>query len=75
MSTPQLPTYTEAAAVLEQRNGSGLRLLGWTGLRAVLIAVPLLAVGVDKRRAARGSLLASGLISGLALFRIDNQVG
>jgi hypothetical protein len=65
-----LPTYRTAAAVLEGQTGSGLRLAGWTVMRTLLIAPPMLAVGVGAKKAFLGALLASGLISGLTLLRI-----
>ena len=70
---PRLPTYATSAALLERQNGAGWRLLGWTGLRAALISVPMLAVGVDARRAARGSLLASSIITAVAVFCLNDR--
>jgi len=67
-----LPTYRTSAAVLEGQNGSGLRLAGWTVARMVMIVPPLLAVGIDSRRALIGAGLASVMISGFTLLRILN---
>lgn len=67
-----LPTYATIADVLEKRTGSGIKLVGWTAARAVLIGVPMLLVKVEPKKALAGSLLASGMISLLALFRIWN---
>ena len=70
LSDPALPTYATAAEVLERRNGSGLRLAGWTIARTALIFPPLLVVGIDWKRAAAGALVASSLISAFTLLRI-----
>jgi hypothetical protein len=67
---PSLPTYATIADVLEKRTGSGLKLVGWTAARAVLIGVPMLIVKVEPKKAIAGSLLASGFISLFALLRI-----
>lgn len=67
-----MPTYLSAAEVLEKKTGSGYKLLGWTVLRTLLIAPPMMIVGVDSRRAWLGAGLASGLISSLAMLRIFN---
>ena len=67
----QLPTYQTAAAVLEKKNGSGWALVGWTLARTLLIAPPMIAVGVKPAKAIYGSLLASGLISVLTLCRVE----
>lgn len=69
-ATPQLPTYREAAAVLERQTGAGAKLVGWTAARAALIALPMRAVGARWNHAILGSLLASVLISGIAVARI-----
>lgn len=60
---PKLPTYQNAAAMLEHRNGSGWRLAGWTMARSLLILPGMLAVGVKPKKAIAGALIASGLIS------------
>ena len=70
LGDPALPTYRTVAEVLEQKNGAGLRLVGWTVARACLIVPPMIAVGVDGRRAIGGSLIASSLISLLTLARV-----
>lgn len=67
---PGLPTYATVADVLEQKNGSGWRLAGWTLARTLLIAPPMLVVGVPVKKAFGGALLASGMISVLTLMRI-----
>jgi hypothetical protein len=69
---PSLPTYATVADVLEKKNGSGVRLLGWTFARAALIAPPFLVVGVSPKKAFAGAMLASGLISLFTLLRIYN---
>jgi hypothetical protein len=69
---PALPTYVNAAGVLENRTGSGLKLAGWTVLRTALIAPPFLLVGVPAKKAFGGAALASVLISSLTLLRIFN---
>jgi len=69
-STPALPSYQTAADVLEKKNGSGIRLIGWTFARTALIFPPMLVVGVNWKRALAGSLIASSLISVFTLVRI-----
>lgn len=73
LSKPGLPTYATVADVLEQKNGSGIRLVGWTIARAALIAVPfkLAARRVSWRDVIIGSLAASVAISALTLMRIS----
>lgn len=74
LGTPGLPTYATVADVLEQKNGSGLRLLGWTIARAVLIAVPFklaLYKRVSWTDAFVGAGAASLAISALTLMRIS----
>lgn len=65
-----LPTYRTTAAVLEGKTGSGMKLVGWTALRTVLIAPPMLLVGVPAKQAWTGAGIASILISSLTLLRI-----
>jgi hypothetical protein len=65
-----IPTYRTSADVLSRKNGSGWRLVGWTVARTLLIAPPMLVVGVPGKQAWLGAGLASGLISTLALLRI-----
>lgn len=67
---PSLPTYQTAANVLEKDKGSGLKLVGYTLLRTLLIAPPMMAIGVDWKRAWLGAGLASGLMSVFVLLRI-----
>lgn len=70
--TPQLPTYRTIAAVLEKKTGAGLRLLGWTMARTLLIAPFMRLVGVPWGKAFAGAGLASCAISTLALIRVAN---
>lgn len=65
-----IPTYHASANVLSRQNGSGWKLVGWTVARTLLIAPPMLVVGVDAKQAWLGAGLASSLISALALLRI-----
>jgi hypothetical protein len=67
-----LPTYATIADVLEKKNGSGLRLVGWTLARTILIMPGMLAVGISPKRAFAGSLISSSLISVLTLVRVYN---
>ncbi len=67
-----IPTYHASANVLARKNGSGWKLVGWTVARTLLIAPPMLVVGVPGKQAWLGAGLASGLISTLALLRIFN---
>lgn len=67
-----LPTYHTAADVLEKKNGSGLRLAGWTVARSFLIIPPFLAVGVEPKKAVAGGAIASVMISVFTLMRIYN---
>ncbi len=67
-----LPTYQTIADVLEKKNGSGLRLAGWTVARTFMIMPGMLAVGISPKKAFLGSLLSSSLISVFALVRIYN---
>lgn len=69
---PVLPTYNTVAEVLEKKNGSGWRLAGWTAARTALIFPPMVAVGVEWKRALLGSILSSTLISVFTLVRIYN---
>jgi hypothetical protein len=65
-----LPTYRTAARVLEQDKGSGVRLIGWTVARTLLIAPPMMVVGIPAKQAFAGAAIASGLISIFTLLRI-----
>lgn len=67
---PKLPTYRTVADFLEKKNGSGLRLLGWTIARTALIAPPFILIGIPPKKAFLGAVLASCLISSLTLLRI-----
>lgn len=67
---PALPTYRTVASVLENQNGSGLRLFAWTIARMGLIAPPMLVVGVPLKKALVGAAISSGLISTLTFFRV-----
>jgi hypothetical protein len=69
---PSLPTYKTAAEVLERDKGSGVRLLGWTVARTVMIAPPFLLVGVPWKKALAGAALSSTFISLFTLLRIYN---
>lgn len=70
MAEASLPTYRTAARVLEGDRGSGVRLIGWTVARTLLIAPPMMVVGVPTRQAFFGAAIASGLISMFTLLRI-----
>lgn len=67
-----LPTYSTIADVLEKKNGSGIRLVGWTVARTLLIMPGMLAVGISPKKAFIGSMISSSLISVLTLVRIYN---
>lgn len=69
---PSLPTYSTVADVLEKKNGSGLRLFGWTIARMAIIAPPMMIVGVPAALAIKGAALSSGLISLFTLARIKH---
>ncbi len=70
MSQARLPTYSTAASVLERDKGSGVRLAGWTVARTLLIAPPIMLVGVPAKQAFAGAAIASGLISLFTLLRL-----
>lgn len=70
MATPALPTYRTAAHVLEGDKGAGVRLIGWTVARTLIIAPPLMVIGVDTKKAWIGAMMASSLISIFTLLRI-----
>jgi hypothetical protein len=70
MAEAALPTYSTAAKVLERDKGSGIRLAGWTVARTLLIAPPMMIVGVPAKQAFFGAAIASGLISIFTLLRI-----
>ena len=67
-----LPTYATAADVLEKKNGSGVRLFGWTIARMFMIAPPFILVGLPWKKVLAGAAIASGLISVFTLVRIKN---
>jgi hypothetical protein len=67
-----LPTYATVADVLEKKNGSGLRLAGWTIARMIMIAPPMMLVGVPAAIAFKGAALSSGLISLFTMIRIHH---
>lgn len=70
--TAALPTYRTAARVLEQEKGSGFALAGWTVLRTLMIAPPMMVIGVPAKQAFAGAMLGSGLISLFTLLRLFN---
>ena len=70
MTQAALPTYRTVADVLEKKNGSGMKLLGWTALRTIMIGPPMMLVGVPAKQAFFGATVASGLISLFTLLRI-----
>lgn len=67
-----LPTYATVADVLEKKNGSGLRLAGWTIARMIMIAPPMMLVGVPAAVAFKGAAISSGLISLFTMIRIHH---
>lgn len=66
----RLPTYKTAAQVLEQDKGAGVRLLGWTVARTILIGPPMMIVGVPAKQAFAGAAIASCMISVFTLLRL-----
>ena len=70
---PILPTYQSAAAALEKKNGAGLRLVGWTLARATLIAGGMLIVGVRLDKAVAGAVVASALVTTLAVCALAQE--
>lgn len=69
-TSANLPTYRTAAAVLERDKGSGIRLIGWTVARTLLMAPPMMVVGVPAKQAFAGAAIGSMLISMLTVLRI-----
>lgn len=67
---PHVPTYRAAASFLEKEKGSGIALIGWTVARTIMIAPPMMLVGVPIKQAFLGAGIASGLISIFAALRI-----
>lgn len=67
---PALPTYQTAARVLEHDKGSGWKLAGYTLARTLMIAPPMMLIGVEPKKAFIGATLASGLMSVFVLLRM-----
>lgn len=67
---PALPTYKTTAAVLEGDKGSGWKLVGWTLARTILIAPPLMALGIDTKKAWMGAIFSSSIMSILVVLRV-----
>lgn len=74
MAESSIPTYKTAANVLSKQTGSGIKMVGWTLARTLLIAPPILLVtdSSQHRRVWIGAGLSSLLISTFALLRIYN---
>jgi hypothetical protein len=74
MKRPSMPTYLSAAETLERKTGSGLKLVGWSVLRMLLIAPPILLITPKEmhRRVWIGAAMSTALISILAMLRIFN---
>lgn len=70
MAGTALPTYLSAARFLERKNGSGVKLLGWTLARTLMIAPPMMLVGISAKKAFAGAAIASTLISLFAVLRL-----
>jgi hypothetical protein len=70
MSRSSIPTYATAADVLSRKTGSGAKMVGWTILRTLMIAPPMMIVGVPAKQAWLGASLSSALISTFAIMRI-----
>ncbi len=70
MAEASLPTYRTAARVLEGDKGSGIRLLGWTVARTLIIAPGFMIVGGTTKQAFAGAAVSSALISIFTLLRI-----
>jgi hypothetical protein len=67
-----LPTYATSADVLANRDGAGVRLAGWTLARMLLIAPPMMSLGVPAKKAFLGAAIGSSFISVLTLLRLYN---
>lgn len=67
---PILPTYKTIADVIEHKDGSIGRLIGWTAARTALIIPAMLLVKVPPKKAIIGSVLSSCMMSTLTLIRI-----
>lgn len=67
---PHVPTYKAAASFLEKEKGSGVALIGWTVARTIMIAPPMMLVGIPAKQAFAGAAISSVLISIFAALRI-----
>ena len=67
---PKLPTYRAAAAVLEREPGGIPAELGWTVVRAAIVAPGFLLVGVRGWKVVWGALLSSSLVTAVVLARL-----
>lgn len=67
-----IPTYATAAKVLSEQTGSGVKMVGWTIARTLLIAPPVLLFTPRDvhSRVWMGAAASSILISVFALLRI-----
>jgi len=74
MAQSPIPTYRTAADVLSRKTGSGIRMIGWTVARTLLIAPPILLFVPSNyhRRVWWGAVASSALISLFAMLRIFN---
>lgn len=73
MARSSIPTYATAADVLSKKTGSGLKMVGWTVARTLLIAPPILLVSkAPSWQIWLGAGLSSILISVFAMMRIFN---
>ncbi len=74
MSRSNIPTYATAADVLSKKTGSGLKMVGWTVARTLLIAPPILLFTPREvhSKVWWGSIASSLLISTFAIMRIFN---
>ena len=72
MAQSPIPTYRTAADVLSRKTGSGLRMVGWTIARTLLIAPPVLLFTPRQvhNRVWLGAAASSILISIFAVLRI-----
>ena len=73
MAQTALPTYLNAAGVLEKRNGSGVRLIGYTVMRAMIMGPIVMITGVPARQAFFAAGLTSVLMSTFVLLRIFDE--
>lgn len=74
MAQSPIPTYRTAADVLSRKTGSGIRMVGWTLARTLLIAPPVLLLTPREvhGRVWAGAAASSVLISVFAMMRIFN---